>query len=74
MTCTMIELDGQLVTIVLADSSKLHSPQDQTIERSGRTFITHKANGINMVMSEQGSKWHCVMGEAPFEKLLESGC
>jgi len=71
MTCAMIEMNGQRITIALAASDKLKSPKGQTVTRQGRTFILHKANGINMVMSEQGRKWLCVMGEAPFEKLLE---
>lgn len=71
MSCAMIEMDGQRITVALAASDKLKSPKGQTVVRQRRTFILGKANGINMVMSNQGSKWLCVMGEVPFEKLLD---
>lgn len=71
MTCAMIKDQGQLITVAIADASKLRSPKGQVITRNSQSFVIHKANGINMVMSEQNNRWLCVMGEAPFEQLIE---
>ena len=71
LTCALIERDGQLITVAIADGAKLHSPQGKTITRNGRQYIAHTANGINMVMAHEGNRWLCVMGEVDFEQLVE---
>lgn len=71
LTCAMIECDGQLITVAIADGAKLHSPQGHTITRDGRQYVAHTANGINMVMTHAGTRWLCVMGEASTEQLVE---
>ena len=71
LTCALIDLDGQLITVALADGAKLHSPQGKTITRDGREFIAHTANGINMVMTTEGNRWLCVMGDVTTEQLME---
>lgn len=70
MTCAMIKDQGHLITIAMADSKKMRSPKGQIVQRDGRTFITHHVNGINMVMEDQIGRWLCVMGETPFEQLI----
>ena len=71
LTCALIERDGQLITVAIADGAKLHSPHGKTMTRGGRQFIAHTANGINMVMAHEGDRWLCVMGEVDFEQLVE---
>lgn len=71
LTCALIERDGQLITVAIADGAKLHSPHGKTITRGGRQFIIHTANGINMVMAHEGDRWLCVMGEVDFEQLAD---
>ncbi len=34
-------------------------------------FIAHTANGINMVMTTEGNRWLCVMGEVTTEQLID---
>lgn len=71
LTCALIDLDGQLITVALADGAKLHSPQGKTITRDGTEFIAHTANGINMVMTTEGNRWLCVMGDVTTEQLVD---
>jgi len=71
LTCALIEREGRLITVAVADGAKLHSPHGRTILRDGRRFTAHTANGINMVMAHEGDRWLCVMGEADFEQLTE---
>lgn len=71
LTCALIDRDGQLITVALADGAKVHSPKGQTITRGGRQFIAHTANGINMVMAHEGSRWLCVMGNVTTQQLVE---
>ncbi len=71
LTCALIESDGQLITVAIADGAKLHSPSGKTITRGDRQFIAHTVNGINMVMAPEGDRWLCVMGEVDFEQLAD---
>ena len=71
LTCALIERDGQLITVAIADGAKLHSPHGKTLTRGDRKFIAHTANGINMIMVHEGNRWLCVMGEVDFEQLAD---
>jgi hypothetical protein len=69
LTCALMERDGQLITVAIADGARLHSPHGRTIARGDRVFIAHTANGINMVMAHESDRWLCVMGEVGFDQL-----
>lgn len=72
LSCVLIEQNGQLVTVALADGAKMHSPKDgDSTQHSGREFVVHHANGITMVMAHENGRWLCVMGEASREMLIE---
>lgn len=71
LTCALIERDGQLITVAIANGAKLQSPHGKTITRDGRQFIAHTVNGINMVMAHDADRWLCVMGEVDFEQLAD---
>jgi hypothetical protein len=71
LICALIQQDGKLITVVVANSAELHSPAGKVVTRAGRDFIVHSANGINMVMTQQGNSWLCVMGESDTAQLLD---
>jgi len=71
LTCALIERDGRLITVAVADGAKVHSPRGKTLTRGDRQFIAHTVDGINMVMAHEGDRWLCVMGEVDFEQLVE---
>lgn len=71
VTCALIERDGQLITVAIAEANDLRSPEGNTLVHEGRTYTTHKANGIVMVMTNQSGRWLCVMGEIEAETLVE---
>lgn len=71
LTCALIELDGRFVTVAIADRSKMHSPKGRLIERGGRKFTVHQANGITMVMTNRDNRWMCVMGQVNESLLID---
>ncbi|HNO78145.1 MAG TPA: hypothetical protein PKN33_08805 [Phycisphaerae bacterium] len=71
LTCVLIEQDGELITVAIADLASLRSPKGKSITRGDRVFMVHTVNGINMVMAHEGKRWLCVMGELPIEELVE---
>jgi hypothetical protein len=71
LTCALIERDGTLISVAVANGAELHSPIGDVKTRGGRTYTVHKANGVNMVMSHHDDRWLCVMGESGIDQLLE---
>jgi hypothetical protein len=71
LSCVLIERDDQLITITVADGAAVYSPKGKVLKRNGREFISHSANGVNMVMSHVGDRWVCVMGDVSTDVLLE---
>ncbi len=71
LTCVLIERDGALMTVAIADGAALRTPEGQPISRGEREFTAHTVNGINMVMAHEGNRWLCVMGEAAMDVLVE---
>ena len=71
LTCVLIERDGALMTVAIADGAALRTPEGQPISRGEREFTAHTVNGINMVMAHEGNRWLYVMGEAAMDVLVE---
>ena len=71
LTCAVIEKDGHLITVAIADAEKLDSPTGNTVRRADRKFTVHNVNGINMVMAQDENRWLCVMGDVETEVLLD---
>jgi len=71
LSCVMIEWKGKMVSVAVADADQLRSPPGRTVERGGRRFTLHHANGVNMVMAGEHGRWLCVMGDAGDEDLLD---
>ncbi|MHB1155837.1 MAG: hypothetical protein ACYC26_03250 [Phycisphaerales bacterium] len=71
LSCVMIEWKGKMVSVAVADADHLRSPPGRTVERGGRRFTLHRANGVNMVMAGEHGRWLCVMGDAGDEDLLD---
>lgn len=71
LSCVLIKQDQSLITVVVADGGAMHSPVGEAVERSGRRFTLHQANGINMAMIGESGRWACVMGQVPYEQLIE---
>lgn len=71
LTCALIERNGELITVAIAPAGDLHAPQGEVLERDGRTYNIHRANGITMVMTTEAERWLCVMGEIDSETLMD---
>ena len=67
-------MDGESLTVAVADASRLRSPAGRIVTRDGRSFVVHTVNGVRMVMTPpapgSGGPWLCVKGQAATEKLV----
>ncbi len=63
--------DGRPVTLSVAKSSDLRSPQSTTVTREGRAYHVESPGGLNMVSTQRDGRWICVIGELPADRLIE---
>lgn len=69
-TCVLLSIDGVPVTLAAADAVEVRMPAMEKVTQRGVTFHVQNARNINMVMTERGGKWYCLMGNLPTERLM----
>ncbi len=70
VACILLKQDGVPVTVVLARTKDFRSPDDETVDHNGRKYVVHSLDGVNMVMTQRGDRWMCLMGEIPQDALM----
>ncbi|HRK30636.1 MAG TPA: hypothetical protein PLD59_06110 [Tepidisphaeraceae bacterium] len=71
MACVTFLVEEQPVTLAFASSRDVRSPHGETKVIDGQSFVVGSADGVNMVMSERGGTWMCLMGKLSVERLSE---
>ena len=70
VACILLKQSGVPVTVVLARTRDFRSPDDDTVDHNGRKYVVHSLGGVNMVMTQRGGRWMCLMGEIPQDALM----
>lgn len=71
LACVLIEGGDRPVTMVVANAKDVKPAEGDAIERDGRRFYTHEMRGVNMVATQRGERYICLMGEVPIDRLIE---
>lgn len=71
MACVTFLVEEQPVTLAFASTRDVRSPHGETKMIDGQSFVVGSADGVNMVMSERGGTWMCLMGKLSVERLSE---
>ncbi len=71
MACIALLVNEVPVTMAVADSGDIKTPQGATLVRDGVTYHVQSAHGVNMVMNERGGRWVCLMGRLSVDQLIE---
>lgn len=71
MACVTFLVEEQPVTLAFASTRDVRSPHGETKIIDGQRFVVGSADGVNMVMSERGGTWMCLMGKLPSEQLAK---
>jgi hypothetical protein len=71
MACVTFLVEEQPVTLAFASARDVRSPHGETKVIDGESFVVGSADGVNMVMSERGGTWMCLMGRLSVERLSE---
>jgi hypothetical protein len=69
--CVAFEFDGVPVTMAVAEGSAVKLPVGETLDIGGVIYHVQSHGGINMVMTERGGRWVCLMGKLPVSRLAE---
>jgi hypothetical protein len=71
LACVLLEGSDAPVTMVVAKESDVKPAAGAAVERGGRTFYVHEMRGVQMVATQRGDRYVCLMGELPAERLME---
>ena len=70
VACLLMNVDGTPVTVVVARTRDFQLPQGEAVDRGGQRFVVTSRDDIEMVMTQHGDRWVCLMGQTPRERLL----
>jgi len=71
VACVLFKNDGRPVTMSVAKSSDLRSPQSPTVTRDGQAYHVESAADLNMVSTQREGRWICLIGQLPVDRLIE---
>jgi hypothetical protein len=71
LACVAILVDEVPVSIAVADVADVKMPTCQALMIGGVAYHVQSEGDINMVMTERGGRWVCVMGKLPVNRLAE---
>jgi hypothetical protein len=71
VACILLDNGGTPVTMVVADAADVQSPHSAMVVRNGVTYHVQSVNDLQMVMTERGHCWVCLIGATPADKLMD---
>ena len=71
MACVALMVDKVPITMSVADSADVKSPEGTVVTRDGVSYRVQSAKGVNMAMTERGGRWVCLMGRLPVDRLID---
>jgi hypothetical protein len=71
IVCVAFQTDGVPITMAVAQAADVKLPASETLSIGGVTYYVQSRGGINMVMTERGGRWVCLMGKLPVNRLAE---
>ena len=71
IACVAVLVDEVPVSIAVADAAYVKMPTCQALMIGGVAYHVQSEGDINMVMTERGGRWVCVMGKVPVNRLAE---
>jgi hypothetical protein len=71
MACVAMQVDGVTVSVAVADAADVKMPTCEALMIQGIPYHVQSQDGINMVMTERGGRWVCLMGKVPVNRLAD---
>jgi hypothetical protein len=57
--------------MAVAEAADVKLPPCEAVTIRGNSYHVQSHEGINMVMTERGGRWVCLMGKVPVNRLAE---
>ena len=71
IACLSFQTDGVLVTMAVAEIKDVKLPDCQMLNVGGVAYHIQSHGQINMLMTQRGGRWICLMGKLPVNRLAE---
>ena len=71
MAFILLDVEKTQVTMAIAKSKDVDCPPGDVRMSGGMSWCVQKVGELTMVMTEQGTRWICLTGDLPAEKLME---
>ena len=71
LSCVLVEREGRPVTMTVANAADMSTPMSPTVNWDGFDYHIQAFERLNMVMTQRGGRWICLIGELPAEKLMD---
>jgi hypothetical protein len=71
MACLSLMVNDTPITLAIADSADIRTPDGEVLVRDGVTYRVQSAQGVNMAMTQRHGRWMCLMGRLPLDQLVE---
>lgn len=71
LACVLLKREGVPVTMTVANAADMKLPKSPEVQQDGITYHVQSFEQVNMVMTERGGRWVCLISELPAERLME---
>jgi hypothetical protein len=71
VACVLLQNQGTPVTMTVANAADMKLPAVPTVTKGGVTYRVQAVGKLNMVMTERGGRWVCLIGEASADQLMD---
>ena len=71
VACVLLSSEGTPITMSVANASDMRSPRGEKVTRGGATYHVVASGAINMISTERGGRWVCLIGETSSDRLIE---
>jgi hypothetical protein len=75
VACVLLQTAGGTpITMSVARGADMRPCPGPAVTRDGVTYHTHAVGTLNMVMTERGGRWVCLIAELPADQLIDLAC
>jgi len=71
MACVALMVNEIPVTMAIAESTDIKTPEGTTLVRDGVTYRVQSSGGVNMAMTQRNGRWICLMGRLSIDQLIQ---
>ena len=71
MACVLLKDEGVPITLAVASAADMKLAPVPITTRNGIDYRVQKVGNLSMVMTEQGGKWLCLIGQMPADHLID---